>query len=111
MADLRPPVEVLTVQLCIHMQQRFKLGFTMNRDRLRLRKLLREVALLSAAVGGVLVLFDWLLWPMLFPHGPWWLRIAGDATGVALFIASRAILARLRHMGRPRPTHSSASTE
>ncbi len=70
----------------------------MNRDRLRVRKILREVAYVFAAVGGALVLFDWLLWPVVFPHGPWWLRIVGDAAGVMLFLASRAVFARVRRM-------------
>ncbi len=83
----------------------------MNRNRLRLRKFLREVAIIIAAVGGVLVLFDWFLWPVLFPHGPWWLRIAGDATGVMLFLASRAIFARLRRMGKPMPAHPASGAE
>jgi hypothetical protein len=83
----------------------------MNRDRLRLRKVLREVAIIIAAVGGVLVLFDWLLWPVLFPHGPWWLRIAGDATGVMLFLASRAIFARLRRMGQPKSAQPASGAE
>lgn len=72
----------------------------MNRDQLRVRKVLREVAYIIAAVGGVLLLFDWLVWPVLLPHGPWWLRIAGDAAGVMLFLASRAIFARLRRIGQ-----------
>ena len=72
----------------------------MNRDRLRVRRVLREVAYVFSVVGCVLVLFDWLLWPVLFPHGPWWLRIAGDAAGVMLFLASRAVFARVRRMGQ-----------
>jgi hypothetical protein len=72
----------------------------MNRDRLRVRKVLREVAYVLAAAGGVLVLFDWFLWPVLIPHGPWWLRIAGDSAGVMLFLASGAVFARVRRMGQ-----------
>ena len=83
----------------------------MNRDRLGFRKFLREVAIILATVGGVLVLFDWLLWPVLFPHGPWWLRIAGDATGVMLFLASRAMFARLRRMGQPKWARPASAAE
>ncbi len=83
----------------------------MNRDWLRFRIFLREVAFVIAAVGGLLVLFDWLLWPVLFPHGPSWLRIAGDATGVVLFLASRAIFAGLRRMGQPKSVQPASGAE
>jgi hypothetical protein len=72
----------------------------MNRDRLACRKSMREIAYVIATLAGVLVLFDWLLWPLLVPHGLWWLSVAGDVAGVILFLASRAIFARVRRMGR-----------
>jgi hypothetical protein len=48
----------------------------MNRERLKYRKFLREMAMLAGGTGFVLVMFDWLLWRLTFPTGPWWLRIA-----------------------------------
>ncbi len=72
----------------------------MNRERLKYRKFLREMAMLAGGIGFVLVMFDWLLWRLIFPTGAWWLRIAGDVAGAALVWASIKIAAHARTLGR-----------
>jgi hypothetical protein len=81
----------------------------MNRERLKYRKFLREMSYLAGAVGFVLVMFDWLLWRLMFPGGPWWLRIAGDVAGVALFGAAVKLGQHTKTLGR-RETGNSAGS-
>ena len=56
----------------------------MNRSRLRYRKLLREVCFLVGTIGFILVALDWLVFPLLFPAAPPWVRIVALCLGLAL---------------------------
>ena len=56
----------------------------MRRDRLPLRKTFREVAWYAIFAGLLLLFFDWLLWPAIWPTKPVWARLSLDAGGLAL---------------------------
>ena len=74
----------------------------MNRERLKYRKLLREMSWLLGGVGLVLVLYDWLVSRVLFPTGPWWLRIASGVVGLLMFWGATKIAAYAKSLGRRR---------
>ena len=72
----------------------------MNRERLRQRKFLRELSFVAGTLGVVLALLDWLVAPLLFPSGPWWVRLCVGAAGLALLAISREIDRRNKLLGK-----------
>jgi len=71
----------------------------MNRSRLRYRKLLREVCFLTGTVGFILVALDWLIFPLLLPAAPTWVRIVALCVGLALVQLSMFIERRNKRLG------------
>jgi hypothetical protein len=49
---------------------------------------MRELSFFAGLVGVIFFLFDWLVAPLLFPQGPWWVRIVIGAVGLVLLSAS-----------------------
>ena len=72
----------------------------MNRERLRYRKSLRWLSFFLGTIAFVLCVFDWLLTPLLFPRGPWWLRLVLLVFGLLSLLASHKIAAQNKRLGK-----------